>query len=137
MNIMERTIEAVRKRNPYNMDDAILNSKAKLAKKTWNDCCNLFETIFAAESRMPYPVSTERGNISLVMDIIKNGFMEAQADGTFEEKKEIQKKEIPIKDIKKQAMKEGMSEKDFIETLDKLEREGMLFKPCPDHVQRV
>jgi predicted transcriptional regulator len=122
---IEKLVEKVRKRSPYDIEDAILNKVGLTAKETWNECCDMFLSI-ARESPSPSEIiidKSERGKIRIMMDIINN------ISKT--------KKEIPIEEIKENGMKEGLSEKEILDIIDKLKREGMLFEMIPDHVQRV
>jgi replicative DNA helicase Mcm len=67
--------------------------------------------------------SSERGKIRIVMDIIND------ISGV--------KKEIHLEEIRSAARKEGLSDSDIDEIMEKLKREGMLFEPSPGYVQKV
>jgi replicative DNA helicase Mcm len=67
--------------------------------------------------------SSERGKIRIVMDII-NDISSV-------------KKEIHLEEIRSAARKEGLSDSDIDDIMEKLKREGMLFEPSPGYVQKV
>jgi replicative DNA helicase Mcm len=67
--------------------------------------------------------SSERGKIRIVMDII-NDISSV-------------KKEIHLEEIRSAAKKEGLTDSEIDDIIDKLKREGMLFEPSPGYVQKV
>ena len=67
--------------------------------------------------------SSERSKIRIVMDII-NDISSV-------------KKEMQLEEIRSAARKEGLSDTDIEEIIDKFKREGMLWEPSPGYVQKV
>jgi replicative DNA helicase Mcm len=67
--------------------------------------------------------SSERSRIRVILDLIN--------------KMSETKKELSLEDIRNEAIRQGVEEKDVDEVIEKLKTQGLLFEPSPGFVQKV
>jgi len=67
--------------------------------------------------------SSERSRIRIILDLIN--------------KMSETKKELSVDEIRNEAIRQGVEEKDYDEVVEKLKTQGLLFEPSPGFVQKV